>query len=305
MSNKALASVTVGIPIYNEEKNIKRLLYSLAFQDIRIKSTVLINDGSTDKTLEILKKIKNNNNIKKRLKIYIIDLKENKGKNNALNLIFTHAQSDCLILLDSDVYFSKNDTLKRLLKCFNGNDVGLVCGWYNIEVLRPFYIIGRAYRFSGNFLEKMDPTLNNIYGATGAIMVLPKDVYKNLILPENITRDDAYIYLHVLSLGKKFVFCPDAKVTIPLLNKETLRMFLHKQIRARSIPEQHLETFRSLAKREFNRPDLKIFLKAFLYCFARYPVDGTIWVALKIISYFYRKLNTHTDILCTWRKVGF
>jgi len=39
-------NVTVGIPVYNEEKNIQKLLKSLALQEgIFIEKTIIVNDG--------------------------------------------------------------------------------------------------------------------------------------------------------------------------------------------------------------------------------------------------------------------
>lgn len=113
--------VSIGIPVYNEERNIQRLLNSLAEQEeIRIEKTIIVNDGSTDNTLKKISEI--SKVTKRKLNIQLINLKRNEGKSNALNLIFKSANSDYLVLLDSDVYFPETSTLKRLLECFKINN---------------------------------------------------------------------------------------------------------------------------------------------------------------------------------------
>jgi biofilm PGA synthesis N-glycosyltransferase PgaC len=302
MGNQYL-SASIGIPVYNEEINIQKLLNTLSKQHgINIEKTIVVNDGSTDGTLEKIYRV--SENIKTKINLELINLETNKGKANALNLIFRRAQSDYLILLDSDVYFSRNDTLRSLLEYFKADsNVGLVCGWYRIENLNSFNIIGRAYKFSSNLLKKIACASNNIYGATGAIMALHKEVYKNLTLPKSIVGVDTYIYLYTLSVRKKFVFAPDVEVIMPLYKRETLKVFLYRQLRLKSIPEQHLKIFGYLAKQELKGPDLKILLKAFITSFARYPIDGTIWVILKINSFIYRKSHKHVYISHLWRRV--
>jgi len=241
---------------------------------------------------------------KRKLNIELINLDINEGKPNALNIIFRHAQSDYLVLVDSDTYFSEKDTIKRLLECFKADsNVGLVCGWYNVEVLKPFDIVGRASRFSSNILEKI-ARVSNIYGA-GGFMALSKNVYKNLTLPNNLVRDDAYIYLYVLWLGKKVTLCPNAKVVIPLYERETLKIFLRKQMKTRNIPNILKEKFKDLAEREFKNPSLWTLLKAFIQCFLINPLDGSIWVTLKAISYFYRRYYNLKEIPYKWREAGF
>jgi glycosyltransferase involved in cell wall biosynthesis len=301
MNNNFL--ISVGIPVYNEEKNIQKLLNSLAKQQgVEIEKTIIVNDGSTDKTLTKINEI--SESTKKKLNIELINLDINEGKANALNIIFRHAQSDYLVLVDSDTYFPKEETIKRLLECFKADsNVGLVCGWYNVDVLKPFDIVGRAIRFSSNILEKV-ARVSNIYGA-GGFMALPKKVYKNLMLPKNMIRDDAYVYLYVLWLGKKVTLCPNAKVIIPLYERETLKIFLRKQMRTRTIPNILKEKFKDLAEREFKNPGLWTLLKAFLQCFLINPLDGSIWVTLKAISYFYRKISQSQRLTYKWREAGF
>lgn len=294
-------SISIGIPVYNEEKNIQNLLYSLASQKgINIEKLIVINDGSTDKTLEKIEDV--DINIKKSLNMELINFCENKGKINVLNVIFRRSVSNYLLLLDSDIQFTEKKTIINILSSFKKDEnIGLVCGWYVIPINGYFDIIGRTYRFSRNIIKDMAFS-KNIYGATGAIMSISKDIYENLILPNDIIRDDAFIYLYVISKGKKFIFNPNANVRLSL-HDDNLKGFIFKQIRSRSIPKRYIEIFGELAKKEFQEPQLYSFMSIFFRNIIYSPIDGMCWSVLKIVSWTYRKFTKYNihNIDSRWR----
>lgn len=59
---------------------------------------LIINDGSTDKTLDIAKKMHANDR-----RINYIDLSRNFGKENAMLAGFDYAQGDAIIIMDADM----------------------------------------------------------------------------------------------------------------------------------------------------------------------------------------------------------
>lgn len=96
--------ISVIIPTYNEEKDIENCLKSLISQSIKNIEIILVDDGSTDNTLEIAKKYD------------IIILKQNhQGPGAARNLGARKAEGDILIFVDADMTF-KRDYLKNLVK---------------------------------------------------------------------------------------------------------------------------------------------------------------------------------------------
>jgi len=101
--------VSVIIPVYNEEKVIKECLESLIKQSFGNFEVILVDDGSTDKTLDIVNKI----NLKGlKLSIY----KQNhQGPGAARNLGAKHSKGEILVFVDSDMTFDKN-FLKKLIK---------------------------------------------------------------------------------------------------------------------------------------------------------------------------------------------
>src|SRR5258708_3629060 len=97
-------TVTIGIPAFNEEKNIVNLLKSIAKQKgnlFIIKKIIILCDNCTDKTadkaFEFAKNYKN---------IHIILDNERKGKVARLNQLYTLNKSDVLITFDADIVLS-------------------------------------------------------------------------------------------------------------------------------------------------------------------------------------------------------
>lgn len=102
--------LSIIIPTYNEEKDILECLKSLLAQDYSNFEIIVIDDGSTDETLEKIDEFNRNN--KKKVKI----LKQNHaGPGLARNLGAKNAGGDILIFIDADMTFDK-DYLKFLIK---------------------------------------------------------------------------------------------------------------------------------------------------------------------------------------------
>lgn len=92
--------VSVLIPAYNVEKYIEECLDSLLNQTYKNIEIIIVNDGSTDKTLEILKYY-----AKKDMRINVVD-KKKIGKNAALNVAanMMHGELFCLFAGDDILY---------------------------------------------------------------------------------------------------------------------------------------------------------------------------------------------------------
>ncbi|MDD5639057.1 MAG: glycosyltransferase [Candidatus Pacebacteria bacterium] len=73
--------VSIIVPVYNEEAMISSCLDSLINQNYPKKNyeIVVVNDGSTDSTLEIIK-LKQKEAEKKKIQFRLVNLKENSGR---------------------------------------------------------------------------------------------------------------------------------------------------------------------------------------------------------------------------------
>lgn len=89
--------VSIIIPVYNEEKYVNFCLSSLMAQTYKNTEIILVNDGSTDKSLEMIKKF----NVK-------ILNKKHQGPGRARNYGARYAKGEIFVFLDADMRYNKN-----------------------------------------------------------------------------------------------------------------------------------------------------------------------------------------------------
>ena len=96
-----IKSISIIYPIFNEEKRLLRTINDIKKFDKSKNSIkkeyILVNDGSTDNTLSLIKKEFNNNK-----KIRIINYRPNRGKGYALKLGVELSKNHWILTTDSD-----------------------------------------------------------------------------------------------------------------------------------------------------------------------------------------------------------
>lgn len=135
MKNNKLVSII--IPVFNCEKCIEKCINSLINQTYKNIEIILINDGSTDKSLKIIKKFKDN-------RIVLIDQK-NLGANAARKSGIDKAKGEYCVFVDADDWIDLN-TIEELIKIINENDYEIIK--YNC-VLEPSKKLKNSYNFNG------------------------------------------------------------------------------------------------------------------------------------------------------------
>lgn len=116
--------ISVIIPLYNKETIIERSLQSVLSQDYDDFEIVVVNDGSTDRSTDIVRTINDT-------RIRIIE-QENGGPSKARNTGVKHAKGDWIIFLDAD-----DELLPGALKRFrcaiecNSSFSFFACPFYN------------------------------------------------------------------------------------------------------------------------------------------------------------------------------
>lgn len=100
--------VTIFTPTYNREKELSALYKSLLTQTDTDFEWVIVDDGSTDSTEELIGNLKKENLIK-----IIYDKQENSGKSMAHNRGAELAKGEAFICVDSDDYL-KNDAVEKI-----------------------------------------------------------------------------------------------------------------------------------------------------------------------------------------------
>ena len=97
-----MKKVSILIPCYNEEVSLPLLYNELVklmnFHSDYIWEVLMINDGSKDKTLDIIKNLRRNDN-----RICYVDLSRNFGKEKAMLAGFDYVTGDCMVIMDADL----------------------------------------------------------------------------------------------------------------------------------------------------------------------------------------------------------
>jgi glycosyltransferase involved in cell wall biosynthesis len=125
MNENEFPDLSIVVPIYNEEENLEDLVAAItaAMQDYTDSyEVVLVDDGSTDRSFEILKRLAMNNP-----KVRVIRFGINYGQTAAISAGFHHARGRILITMDADLQNDPTDIPMLIEKMQEDWDV--VSGW--------------------------------------------------------------------------------------------------------------------------------------------------------------------------------
>jgi chlorobactene glucosyltransferase len=145
-----LPLVSVIVPARNEQDNIERCLLSLLTQDYPKFEVIVVNESSTDNTLEKVRKMKNSEIRQRslhshrlntdRLKIITITEKPEKwtGKTWASEQGYSHSAGNILLFTDADSYYKRKDTIYEAVAYMQNQALDVLTGVGFIE-LRDFW----------------------------------------------------------------------------------------------------------------------------------------------------------------------
>jgi len=160
--------ISVVVPLMNEEENIKYLIEEVdkALKDYDYE-LILVDDGSTDNTVEEIKKHMND-------KTKLVVLNRNYGQTSAMAAGIEVANGDIIVTIDGDLQNDPNDIPMMIEKLQQGYDV--VAGIRAKRKDEPF----RKFlsKIANKIIRKVTGVQITDYGCT--LKVFKKDVAKNL-----------------------------------------------------------------------------------------------------------------------------
>ena len=203
--------VTILIAAYNESDHIRKTIQNkleLRYPAEKME-IIVISDGSTDGTDEIVKSFDTDN-------VYLIHQEPRAGKTSALNMAVPRAKGDVIVFSDANSIYDP-DALKHLVSNFHDTKVGYVTGKM-IYVNADGSPIGdgcSAYMKYENMLRTYETRLGSLVGVDGGIDAVRKELYE----PMNHDQlPDFVLPLKVAQKGYRVVYEFEA-----LLKENTLR----------------------------------------------------------------------------------
>ena len=145
-----MKSVSVIVPFYNVENYIEKCLNTLVHQTLEDIEIILVNDGSQDRSMVVVKKFLEQYPDK----ITYLE-KENGGLSDARNYALPYAKGEYIAFLDSDDYVEKT-MYKDMYELAKKEDSDMVeCNFYWEYPDKKKEDVGVAYNGKKEMLEKV------------------------------------------------------------------------------------------------------------------------------------------------------
>ncbi|SCL16906.1 Glycosyltransferase, catalytic subunit of cellulose synthase and poly-beta-1,6-N-acetylglucosamine synthase [Micromonospora rhizosphaerae] len=192
--------VSVIVPAYNEAANIAATVRSLVASAYPALEVIVVDDGSTDGTAEIVERM--------RLRGVRVIRQANAGKPAALNTGIRAARAELLVLVDGDTVFQP-DTVYRLVQGFADPTVGAISG--NTKVANRRRLLGRwqhlEYVIGFNLDRRMYDVLECMPTIPGAIGAFRREVLLGVAgVPSDTLAEDTDLTMKVLRAGWRVVY---------------------------------------------------------------------------------------------------
>src|SRR2546423_824113 len=199
-----LGPVSVIVPAYNEAANIAATVRSMVASDYPRLEVIVVDDGSTDGTAEIVTGL--------RLPGVHVLRQENAGKPAALNTGLRYARGDLVVLVDGDTVFAR-DAIGELVQPLADPAVGAVSG--NAKVANRRGLLGRwqhlEYVIGFNLDRRMFDVARCMPTVPGAIGAFRWAAVRDAGgVSEDTLAEDTDFTMAVLRAGWRVEYAPDA-----------------------------------------------------------------------------------------------
>ena len=198
--------ISVIVPVYNVEDYLEECINSILSQTYTNLEILIVNDGSTDNSLEILQKFSQKDS---RISIFT---KENGGLSSARNYAIDRANGKYFTFIDSDDYIEEN-YIEYLMESLIDNeaDISIVNSYHMINGKRKDIINndGSVSIFSRRgVLEKMYSKENDFIGILQSAQgkLYKKKLFNNIRYPLGKKYEDAFTTYKLYLNSEKIVY---------------------------------------------------------------------------------------------------
>jgi cellulose synthase/poly-beta-1,6-N-acetylglucosamine synthase-like glycosyltransferase/peptidoglycan/xylan/chitin deacetylase (PgdA/CDA1 family) len=199
-------AVTVLIPAHNEEAVIVQTVTSVLLSDLSDIHVIVVDDGSVDRTLELLESNFGSNGC-----VQIIH-QVNRGKAAALNHALSEARTEIVVTIDADTEIEP-DAIRKLIRHFSDPQVGAVAG--NVKVGNRSRWLTRwqalEYITSQNMEKRAFDLLNCITVVPGALGAWRRQAIESAGgITADTVAEDADLTIAIRRLGWRITYDEEA-----------------------------------------------------------------------------------------------
>ncbi len=189
-----MPKVSVIVPVYNVEKYLNRCITALINQTLTDLQIIIVNDGSTDNSENIILQYKKDHENIMYLK------KENGGLSSARNFGLMYATGDYIAFLDSDDYIERTTYEKMYNKAIHQNSDYVECDFYWQYPNEKKQDIGYRYKDKKEMFEKARVVAWN--------KLIKRDIIINnkIAFPMGLYYEDVEFFYKLLPHINKFSF---------------------------------------------------------------------------------------------------
>lgn len=225
--------ISIIIPVYNSEKFIKKCIETVLNQTFKEIEIIVINDGSLDKSLKIIREIED--------KRVVLINKKNEGVSEARNVGLEKARGNYILMIDSDDYIEENylqDSFEEITK----NNLDILITDINLirenqkEYLKDLNLNNEKILNGVEYLKIF--VTDNFFGFNCNKFIKKELFIKNEIrYNKNITMmEDVLVLIQIILKSKK----------VGKLNKAYYNYVQHSNNTTAKITKKHLESIELL-----------------------------------------------------------
>ena len=196
------AALTIFTPAYNRADTLPRLYESLKRQTSYDFCWMIVDDGSTDNTQEVVAEFKKNNNP---FEIIYIK-KENGGLHTGYNCAIEHSTTELMMCIDSDD-FAPDDLVEKVVTFWKDNGSDEYAGIVGLDCYFDGKVIGDKLpnQKSVNLIDLLLGKYNIVNGDRAN--VVRTDLYKSVAPQESINAEKNYNpHIMHLKISEKYDF---------------------------------------------------------------------------------------------------
>lgn len=193
--NKKPLTLSIIIPVYNEQSHLKTCLESIAWQTEKPDEVIVVDNNSTDKSIEIAKSFP----------FVTVISEKRQGVLRARNKGFNNATCDIIGRIDADSILAEN-WCESVRKIFADQSVGAATGpvmYYDMPFKKAGFRLDKSIKMAVNKLNDDFPYL---FGTNMAIRKKVWDAHKNEFCTKKSYHEDLDMGIHLTQAGVKIAF---------------------------------------------------------------------------------------------------